>query len=84
MNQKDATQEYIVKRILDERMRQDEKWGEARTLSHLMWNAILGEEVGEATKAVVEGSPELVNELIQSAAVIFAWLEQIDRHEGLV
>jgi len=83
MDHKAATQEYIVKRILDERATQDEKWGTSRVLSHLMWNAILGEEIGEAAKAVVEGSPELVNELIQSAAVIFAWLEQIDRHEGL-
>ncbi|KAA1217237.1 hypothetical protein H2653_11085 [Vibrio cholerae] len=59
---------------------QDFKWGADRNLDPLFWNAILGEEVGEVSKAILENDPNLRNELIQVAAVAMQWVECIDRN----
>lgn len=68
--------------IVKERKRQDAKWGSQRHLDPLLWNAILGEEVGEVSKAILEKDPGLYDELIQVAAVATAWAEAIlDRRD---
>ncbi len=67
-----------------ERRKQNQKWGDQR---HDVYKflAILGEEVGEANKAVLHtefGGPEaegLREELIQVAAVAVKMIENIDR-----
>ncbi len=78
----------ILLSIVAERHRQDIKWGE-QNRPGLKWLAILVEEIGEASQALVESvialhesptaSPnwddQLEKELIQSAAVIVSWLE---------
>lgn len=77
------TREQIIKLVREERNKQDKKWGKKRNLNPLLWNAILTEEVGEVSNAILEGrvySPgemtiDLQKELIQVASVIFAWLE---------
>ena len=62
--------------IIDERKRQDKKWG-TRKQSGLIWLTILVEEVGEVAKAWLEG--EYVRpELIHVAAVVVAWVENLD------
>ena len=43
----------ILNEIANERIRQDEKWGE-QNHSLSLWLAILGEEFGEVSKEVVE------------------------------
>jgi hypothetical protein len=43
--------DMILRDILDERIRQDEKWGHQRH-NFAFWMSILGEEVGEAFKAL--------------------------------
>jgi NTP pyrophosphatase (non-canonical NTP hydrolase) len=73
-----------------EQTRQLKLWGE-QNHSDLMWLPILGEEVGEVSKAindVVHGDPlchpNLINlkeELIHTAAVAMSWLEAIERRE---
>jgi NTP pyrophosphatase (non-canonical NTP hydrolase) len=63
--------------IINERKSQDEKWGSQRDLDPLLWNAILGEEVGEVSKAILENDEGLYDELIQVAAVAAAWAEAI-------
>jgi NTP pyrophosphatase (non-canonical NTP hydrolase) len=64
--------------ITEERYSQDMKWGIQRQHSDLKWNAILGEEVGEASRAILEKDDKnLEEELIQCAAVIVCWLEAI-------
>lgn len=70
----------VVISIIAERERQDKKWGSQRHLEPLLWNAILGEEVGEVANALLEHkSPaELRKELVQVAAVAAAWIEAID------
>lgn len=68
--------------VIDERKRQDKKWG---TPAHTdgTWLAILTEEIGEVAKEVLCGGRtphgyELRQELIQVAAVALAWVEDID------
>ncbi len=77
---REEIQEIIILQIKEERLRQNEKWGEDRHLSPLLWNAILTEEVGEVAKEVLEKCPSLRDELIQVAAVALAWLEDIDNN----
>lgn len=75
--------------VLEERIRQDWKWGPARDLPDEVWLAILMEEVGEAAEAVlnslVPGSQvdagSLRTEVVQSCAVALAWLEALGRRE---
>lgn len=65
--------------VKEERLRQNEKWGE-QNHSRLMWCAILTEEVGEVAKAALEDSPsEYREELVQVAAVAVAAIESHDR-----
>ncbi|EJB8542973.1 MazG-like family protein [Vibrio parahaemolyticus] len=64
---------------MNEMVSQDEKWGADRELSSFMWNAILGEEVGEVSKAILE-KEGLREELVQVAAVALQWIENIDRN----
>lgn len=76
----------ILNSIVDERVRQDEKWGE-QNHSHAFWTAILGEEFGEACQEVCRlhdipdysDTTQLKKELIQVAAVAVAWLEAMER-----
>lgn len=72
-------QQQIIEAILAERKRQDEKWG-VKNHSPFVWNAILTEEVGEVSHEILNNEPDsdgLQIELVQIAAVIFAWLEGI-------
>jgi len=79
----------VLKQVSDERISQDNTWGE-QNHSNPHWLAILTEELGEVAECVcrtdvhssaVKESAErqLRNELIQVAAVAVAWVESIDR-----
>ncbi|MCT4647589.1 MAG: MazG-like family protein [Carboxylicivirga sp.] len=88
----------IYREIVDERQRQDEKWGE-QNHKPVEWCAILGEEVGEVNKAALEshfksrfkcyeeGAKEALanyrEELIQVAALAVAMIESLERNEPL-
>lgn len=59
-----------LKAVLAERIRQENKWGDQSDNCPLLWNAILGEEVGEVANAILEQDQENYPvELIQVAAV---------------
>ena len=74
--------EDIVKLILSERNKQDIKWGE-QNHDIYKWLAILGEEVGEVNKAALEDQyDEVVDELVQIAAVAVAMIESLDRNRN--
>lgn len=79
----------IFKEIKKERKRQDEKWGEQNHIA-IKWCAILGEEVGEVNKAVLESKyddeslEKYKKELIQVAAVAVAALECVERLNGYI
>ncbi len=76
-------QDWIVKRILSERTRQDQKWGEQNHDDH-KWLAILVEEIGEVAKGLLENPSKVIwteSEITQVAAVCMAWLECIERRK---
>ena len=71
-----------------ERQRQDEKWGADRTLPWGDWPLILGEEVGELQRAMLESRfaenptvalAHIINEAVQVAAVAVALVEDARR-----
>ncbi len=66
-------QQQILQMITEERIRQDEKWGE-QNHGDLYWLGILTEEVGEVAKALIEGDLD-THEVIQVAAVAVAGVE---------
>lgn len=69
----------VVGEVGDERVRQDKKWGEQNHAAPV-WFAILGEEVGEVARAMLEGKPGAYREeLLQVAAVAIAAVECYDR-----
>ena len=72
--------EKILQRIREERTRQDEKWG-VQNHDDFVWNAILVEEVGEVSKALLTGG-DLESELVQAAAVAIAWLESLHNNDA--
>jgi len=79
----------VLADIADERARQEEKWGDQSGHPYLLWNAILGEEVGEVSRVLLEhwnthlpdtsAANQLRAELVQIAAVAVAWVETIDK-----
>lgn len=69
--------EHIWQLIVDERKYQEKKYGK-QNHEPLKWLAILMEEVGEASKEVLECQmPNYVEEMVQVAAVAVAALETI-------
>ena len=74
----------IYQEIERERIRQDALHGQPRPdqhrHGHYTWNAILSEETGEVSRALLDDdTAALRKELIQTAAVITAWVEFIDQ-----
>lgn len=80
---------FICKEVLEERKRQDIKWGE-QNHAPMEWVPILGEEFGEVSKAALEeyfnhnnksgDFKEYRKELIQVAAVAIQMIESLDRN----
>ncbi len=75
--------------VLDERARQDAKWGEQNHAPEV-WLAILGEEYGELSTAILRerfgtgdyehrAVEDIRSEAIQVAAVAVAFVEFLDR-----
>lgn len=77
----------IISKVLEERRRQNEKWG-VQTNPPEVWQAILTEEVGESAQAVLHdifggrAAGTLETEVIHVAAVAFQWLEAIEREKN--
>lgn len=81
---------YALASVLQERRRQDQKWGE-QNHSLPIYLTILMEEVGELAQAILEGQvfdngrreeftiEEVRTEAVQVAAVALAIVECIDR-----
>ncbi len=69
----------VLTRLAGERTRQDKKWGE-QNHDPGKWSLILAEELGEACQAFLQGRHgDAVDELIQAAAVLVAWIECEER-----
>lgn len=71
--------------LIHERDKQNKKWG-AQHHDGYKWLAILSEEIGESAQELLtetfgesgKGHGNLREELIHSAAVLVAWIEDID------
>jgi hypothetical protein len=82
-------QDDAVSDVLDERGRQDEKWGPDQEHDFLTWLGILGEEVGEATREALKHKFDekdkarhrgrFYAEMVQVTAVALNILEQYRR-----
>ena len=84
-----AEHSEILFDVLNERQRQDEKFGANRTQHPFLWNTILVEEVGEAAKDSLDiyfsDNPEEAllryrKELIEVAAVAIATIQDLDNN----
>lgn len=75
----------VLEAVLAERERQDAKWGDQRDNSDERWTVILTEEVGEVAREVYEErSAGMFEEVVQCAAVAFAWAEAyLNRNSGV-
>ena len=89
-----SIQNDVIKAVLAERQRQDEKWGEQNHLPQF-WTGILGEEYGELCQAINEtvfdngeeerkkgGYENMFREAIHVAAVAVGFLECLERNRG--
>lgn len=74
--------QHILREVFTERDRQDEKWGGVPGIERRddhTYAAVLTEEVGECCKAWLERDVAALRvELVQTAAVAVAWIEEID------
>lgn len=88
-NLRSRTQIQALEAVLDERDRQDGKWGE-QNHDLPVWMTVLGEEFGEACMAILElraGNGligDVRRELVEVAAVAIATLEYLERAEKFV
>ena len=73
-------QDDILQLIKLERLRQDKKWGTipTRDMTNDKWIRVIVEEIGEAAAEIAEEDIDnLVEELVQVAAVAVAHIEHI-------
>lgn len=76
----------VLQTLLDERARQDKKWGVQDHLDE-WWLPIIVEEIGEVSKAMLEvqfgmgGPGDVHKELVEACATAMAWLECMARRE---
>ena len=82
-------QEKIITKVLEERKRQDAKWGEQNHAAPV-WGAIIGEEYGEVCKAINEFGfcptremeEQIYTEAIHTMASCMAMIECIERQKN--
>tara|TARA_R100000781_G_scaffold114970_1_gene88177 strand:+ start:371 stop:619 length:249 start_codon:yes stop_codon:yes gene_type:complete len=68
----------VLEDVLAERERQDGMYGDQTKHSDQYWNVIATEENGEVARAIwEEDDGHMYEEIIQCAAVYFAWAEAI-------
>lgn len=78
--------QQILIDVLDERQRQDDKFGIQRSQHPFLWNTILVEEVGEVAEASLDvefSNHDITHyrkELVEVAAVAIAAILDLDLH----
>ena len=80
----ELTRAKVLEQVLAERELQDLKWGDQTFNSDDHWTVILTEELGEVAREVYEkNESDMYEEIIQCAAVCFAWSEAYINRGGL-
>jgi len=75
----ELTRATVLEQVLAERESQDLKWGDQTLNSDEHWTVILTEELGEVAREVYEkNESDMYSEIIQCAAVCFAWAEAVN------
>ncbi len=70
----------VLEDVLSERERQDRIWGDQKDNADDTWALIALEELGEVAKDINEGKlGSAYVEVVQTAAVMFAWAESLRR-----
>lgn len=82
---KSVVRQNIYEEIVQERDRQDRKFGHQKHADHI-WLSLVVEEVGEVAECLNDGMNKglVRTELVQVAALVVAWLEKLreDEYEG--
>ena len=72
----ELTRAKVLEQVLAARELQELKWGDQTFNSDDHWTVILTEELGEVAREVYEKNElDMYEEIIQCAAVCFAWAE---------
>ena len=79
----ELTRAKVLEAVLGERERQDYLHGDSNlTNTDADWFVILGEEMGETAKDIIEHDREhMFREVVECAAVCFAWAEAFINNE---
>ena len=79
-HEQEIARAVVLEDVLTERERQDSMWGDQKTNLDETWALIALEELGEVAKDMNEGKlGSAYVEIIQTAAVLFAWAESLRR-----
>ena len=79
-HEQEIARAVVLEDVLAERERQDSMWGDQKTNLDETWALIALEELGEVAKDMNEGKlGSAYVEIIQTAAVLFAWAESLQR-----
>ena len=80
VHEQEIARAVVLEDVLAERERQDLLWGAQKTNTDFVWALIAFEELGEVAKDLNDGKLEAAYvEVIQTAAVLFAWAESLRR-----
>ena len=80
VHEQEIARAVVLEDVLAERERQDLLWGDQKTNTDFVWALIAFEELGEVAKDLNDGKLEAAYvEVIQTAAVLFAWAESLRR-----
>ena len=79
-HEQEIARAVVLEDVLAERERQDSMWGDQKTNLDETWALIALEELGEVAKDLNDDKLETAYvEIIQTAAVLFAWAESLRR-----
>ena len=80
VHEQEIARAVVLEDVLAERERQDLLWGDQKTNTDFVWALIAFEELGEVAKDLNDDKLETAYvEIIQTAAVLFAWAESLRR-----
>ena len=80
VHEQEIARAVVLEDVLAERERQDLLWGDQKTNTDFVWALIAFEELGEVANDLNDDKLETAYvEIIQTAAVLFAWAESLRR-----